>query len=133
MSNNEKSLASCAVSLEDIDSVRYGRQTEGLQKYTDSSADDRCFSIIFKGRRKNLDLIASSKEEAKRWVSGLEKVMTGMNSLNRQQNSEQYPWTSIPQTCSLNTFFSTVVIKEKLWFNIFRLHIISKLLVFNIR
>ncbi|XP_016334803.1 1-phosphatidylinositol 4,5-bisphosphate phosphodiesterase delta-1-like [Sinocyclocheilus anshuiensis] len=73
-----------------MDSVRYGRQTEGLQKYTDSSADDRCFSIIFKGRRKNLDLIASSKEEAKRWVSGLEKVMTGMHSLNRQQNSEHW-------------------------------------------
>ncbi|KTF87135.1 hypothetical protein cypCar_00041143, partial [Cyprinus carpio] len=77
-------------SLEDIDSVRYGRQTEGLQKYTDSSVEDRCFSIIFKGRRKNLDLIASSKEEAKRWVSGLEKVMTGMHSLNRQQNSEHW-------------------------------------------
>uniref|UniRef100_A0A672P6T3 Phosphoinositide phospholipase C n=1 Tax=Sinocyclocheilus grahami TaxID=75366 RepID=A0A672P6T3_SINGR len=77
-------------SLEDMDSVRYGRQTEGLQKYTDSSADDRCFSIIFKGRRKNLDLIASSKEEAKRWVSGLEKVMTVMHSLNRQQNSEHW-------------------------------------------
>ncbi len=98
MSNNEKSLASFTVSLEDIDSVRYGRQTEGLQKYTDSSADDRCFSIVFKGRRKNLDLMASSKEEAKSWVSGLEKVMTGMYSLNRQQNSEQYPWTSIPQS-----------------------------------
>ncbi|XP_058620743.1 1-phosphatidylinositol 4,5-bisphosphate phosphodiesterase delta-1a isoform X1 [Onychostoma macrolepis] len=77
-------------SLEDIDSVRYGRQTEGLQKYTDSLADDRCFSIVFKGRRKNLDLIASSKEEAKRWVSGLEKIMTGMHSLNRQQNSEHW-------------------------------------------
>uniref|UniRef100_A0A8C1KAL0 Phosphoinositide phospholipase C n=1 Tax=Cyprinus carpio TaxID=7962 RepID=A0A8C1KAL0_CYPCA len=70
-----KSDSSCKFSLEDIDSVRYGRQTEGLQKYTDSSVEDRCFSIIFKGRRKNLDLIASSKEEAKRWVSGLEKSL----------------------------------------------------------
>ncbi|RXN09898.1 1-phosphatidylinositol 4,5-bisphosphate phosphodiesterase delta-1-like isoform X1 [Labeo rohita] len=78
-------------SLEDVDSVRYGRQTDGLRKYTDSSVEDRCLSFIFKGRRKNLDLIASSKEEAKKWVSGLEKVMTGMHSLNRQQNSEQYP------------------------------------------
>uniref|UniRef100_A0A672P6W5 Phosphoinositide phospholipase C n=1 Tax=Sinocyclocheilus grahami TaxID=75366 RepID=A0A672P6W5_SINGR len=84
------SSCKCLFSLEDMDSVRYGRQTEGLQKYTDSSADDRCFSIIFKGRRKNLDLIASSKEEAKRWVSGLEKVMTVMHSLNRQQNSEHW-------------------------------------------
>ncbi|XP_073686432.1 1-phosphatidylinositol 4,5-bisphosphate phosphodiesterase delta-1a isoform X2 [Garra rufa] len=77
-------------SLEDIDDVRYGRQTEGLQKYTEPSAEDRCFSVIFKGRRKNLDLIASSKEEAKKWVSGLEKVINGMDSLNRQQNSEHW-------------------------------------------
>ncbi|KAL0156769.1 hypothetical protein M9458_048015, partial [Cirrhinus mrigala] len=49
---------------------------------------NRCFSFIFKGRRKNLDLIASSKEEAKKWVSGMEKVMIGMHNLNRQQNSE---------------------------------------------
>uniref|UniRef100_A0A672R5X9 Phosphoinositide phospholipase C n=1 Tax=Sinocyclocheilus grahami TaxID=75366 RepID=A0A672R5X9_SINGR len=77
-------------SLEDIDSVRYGRQTEGLRKYTDLSVEDRCFSIIFKSRRKNVDLIASSKEEAKRWVSGLEKVITGMHNLNRQQNTEHW-------------------------------------------
>ncbi|XP_051543709.1 1-phosphatidylinositol 4,5-bisphosphate phosphodiesterase delta-1a isoform X2 [Myxocyprinus asiaticus] len=77
-------------SLEDIESVRYGRQSEGLQKYTDSSVEDRCFSIIFKGRRKNLDLIASSKEEAKQWVKGLEKVMNSMSHLNRQQNSEHW-------------------------------------------
>ncbi|XP_052451825.1 1-phosphatidylinositol 4,5-bisphosphate phosphodiesterase delta-1a isoform X1 [Carassius gibelio] len=87
---NKKFKSDSSFSLEDVDSVRYGRQTEGLQKYTDSSVDDRCFSIIFKGRRKNLDLIASSKEEAKRWVSGLEKIMTGMHSLNRQQNSEHW-------------------------------------------
>uniref|UniRef100_A0A673IEQ0 Phosphoinositide phospholipase C n=1 Tax=Sinocyclocheilus rhinocerous TaxID=307959 RepID=A0A673IEQ0_9TELE len=77
-------------SLEDIDSVRYGRQTEGLRKYTDLSVEDRCFSIIFKSRRKNVDLIASSKEEAKRWVRGLEKVITGMHNLNRQQNTEHW-------------------------------------------
>ncbi|XP_051538475.1 1-phosphatidylinositol 4,5-bisphosphate phosphodiesterase delta-1-like isoform X2 [Myxocyprinus asiaticus] len=76
--------------LEDIESVRYGRQSEGLQKYTDSSVEDRCFTIIFKNRRKNLDLIASSKEEAKQWVKGLEKVMNSMRNLNRQQNSEHW-------------------------------------------
>ncbi|XP_043082402.1 1-phosphatidylinositol 4,5-bisphosphate phosphodiesterase delta-1a isoform X2 [Puntigrus tetrazona] len=79
-----------SISLEDIDSVRYGRQTEGLQKYTDDLVEERCFSIIFKGRRKNLDLIASSKEEAKQWVSSLEKVMTRIHNLNRQQNSEHW-------------------------------------------
>ncbi|ROK23378.1 1-phosphatidylinositol 4,5-bisphosphate phosphodiesterase delta-1 [Anabarilius grahami] len=88
---SKKFKSDTSFSLEDIEHVRHGRQTEGLQKYTDSSVEDRCFSIIFKGRRNNLDLIASSKEEAKQWVSGLEKVISSVYNLNRQQNSEQYP------------------------------------------
>uniref|UniRef100_A0A8C9W850 Phosphoinositide phospholipase C n=1 Tax=Scleropages formosus TaxID=113540 RepID=A0A8C9W850_SCLFO len=57
-------------SIDDIEAVRLGRQSEGLQKYTEEALEDRCFSIIFKGRRKNLDLIASSKEDACKWMQG---------------------------------------------------------------
>ncbi|KAG9347769.1 hypothetical protein JZ751_003784 [Albula glossodonta] len=79
------------VSIDDIESVRRGRQSEGLQKYTEDWLEDRCFSIIFKGRRKNLDLMANSIEEAKQWVTGLEKVINNMDNLNRHQKTEQYP------------------------------------------
>ncbi|KAI5092114.1 1-phosphatidylinositol 4,5-bisphosphate phosphodiesterase delta-1 [Silurus meridionalis] len=77
-------------SIDDIDSVRLGRQSEGLQKFTDSMIENQCFSIIFKGKRKNLDLIASSKEDAKKWVTGLEKVITNMRNLNTQQKTEHW-------------------------------------------
>lgn len=80
------------VSIDDIDAVRHGRMTEGLQKYTDPSLEERCFSIVFKGRRKNLDLMANSIEEAKRWVTGLDKVISNMRGLDRQKTSEQYPF-----------------------------------------
>lgn len=76
--------------LAEIDSVRLGRQSEGLQKYTYSSIENRCFSIIFKGRRENLDLIASSDDEANCWVNSLEKVINRLHKLNRQQNSEHW-------------------------------------------
>uniref|UniRef100_A0A7N6A2R1 Phosphoinositide phospholipase C n=1 Tax=Anabas testudineus TaxID=64144 RepID=A0A7N6A2R1_ANATE len=56
-------------SLEDIAEVRRGRQSEGLKKYTEEQAEGCCFSIMFKGRRKNLDFIANSEEEAKQWVN----------------------------------------------------------------
>uniref|UniRef100_A0AAR2IUG5 Phosphoinositide phospholipase C n=1 Tax=Pygocentrus nattereri TaxID=42514 RepID=A0AAR2IUG5_PYGNA len=69
-------------SVEDIDSVRSGRQTEGLKKYTEEALDPRVFSILFKGRRKNLDLIANSEGEAKHWVSGLEKVIFNLSNLS---------------------------------------------------
>ncbi|KAL7842838.1 hypothetical protein SRHO_G00245270 [Serrasalmus rhombeus] len=77
-------------SVEDIDSVRSGRQTEGLKKYTEEALDPRVFSILFKGRRKNLDLIASSEEEAKHWVSGLEKIIFNLSNLSQQSKTEHW-------------------------------------------
>ncbi|KAI3374431.1 hypothetical protein L3Q82_006255 [Scortum barcoo] len=77
-------------SLDDISAVRMGRQSEGLRKYTEEQVEGRCFSIMFKGRRKNLDLIASSEEEAKQWVSGLEKMLSNMNNLSLQQKTEHW-------------------------------------------
>ncbi|XP_044225165.1 1-phosphatidylinositol 4,5-bisphosphate phosphodiesterase delta-1b isoform X1 [Thunnus albacares] len=77
-------------SLDDISAVRVGRQSEGLRKYTEEQVDGRCFSIIFKGRRKNLDLIASSEEEAKQWVNSLQKMVSNMNNLSSQQKTEHW-------------------------------------------
>ncbi|XP_051552721.1 1-phosphatidylinositol 4,5-bisphosphate phosphodiesterase delta-1-like isoform X2 [Myxocyprinus asiaticus] len=77
-------------SVEDIAAVRRGRQTEGLRKYTEEAVEGRTFSILFKGRQKSLDLIASSEEEAKKWVSGLEKVISNMNGLSPQIKTEHW-------------------------------------------
>lgn len=80
-----------SVSIEDVVCVRTGRQTEGLRKYTEESLESRAFSILFKGHHKNLDLIANTMEEAKHWVSGLEKIISNMSKLSQQQRTEQYP------------------------------------------
>ncbi|KAM8823100.1 1-phosphatidylinositol 4,5-bisphosphate phosphodiesterase delta-1a isoform 2-T2 [Spinachia spinachia] len=76
--------------IDDIDSVRKGRQSEGLNNYTHDSVEDQCFSIIFKDRTKNLDLMAASMEEAKQWVNGLDKLISTTQNLNRQQSTEHW-------------------------------------------
>uniref|UniRef100_A0A8C9YUK3 Phosphoinositide phospholipase C n=1 Tax=Sander lucioperca TaxID=283035 RepID=A0A8C9YUK3_SANLU len=78
------------VTLDDIDSVRMGRQSKGLNKHTDRSVEERCFSIIFKGRKKTLDLMAVNVTEAKQWVNGLDKIISNMHNLSPQQNSEHW-------------------------------------------
>ena len=83
------------VCVDDIATVRQGRHTEGLRKHTDDKVESRAFSILFKSRRKNLDLIASSEEEAKQWVTGLEKLMSNMGKLTQQQKTEQYPFDQL--------------------------------------
>ncbi|XP_045907106.1 1-phosphatidylinositol 4,5-bisphosphate phosphodiesterase delta-1-like isoform X1 [Micropterus dolomieu] len=74
-------------SLDEISAVRMGRQSEGLRKYTEEQEEGRCFCIMFKGRRKNLDLMASSEEEAKQWVTSLNKVASNINNLSVQQRT----------------------------------------------
>ncbi|XP_034562967.1 1-phosphatidylinositol 4,5-bisphosphate phosphodiesterase delta-1a isoform X2 [Notolabrus celidotus] len=77
-------------SIDDIDSVRKGRQSEGLTKHTHPSVEAQCFAIIFKGREKNLDLMASNEVAAKQWVNGIEKIIHNMKNLSRQQKSEHW-------------------------------------------
>ncbi|XP_061652211.1 1-phosphatidylinositol 4,5-bisphosphate phosphodiesterase delta-1-like isoform X1 [Phyllopteryx taeniolatus] len=77
-------------SIDDISVVRLGRQTEGLKKYTEREMENCCFSIIFKEHRKNLDLIASSEDEAKQWAGSLQKLIASRNDLNQQQKTEHW-------------------------------------------
>uniref|UniRef100_A0A672SPY2 Phosphoinositide phospholipase C n=1 Tax=Sinocyclocheilus grahami TaxID=75366 RepID=A0A672SPY2_SINGR len=77
-------------SVEDIEEVRTGRQTDGLRKYTEESVEGRAFSILFKSQQKGLDLIASSEQEAKKWVGGLEKVISNIKNLTPQKKTEHW-------------------------------------------
>lgn len=82
-------------SIEDIEEVRTGRHTDSLRKYTEESVEGRAFSILFKGRQKSLDLIASNEEEAKKWVSGLEKVISSLSNLSSQKKTEHWIYSSL--------------------------------------
>uniref|UniRef100_A0A8C4SIE8 Phosphoinositide phospholipase C n=1 Tax=Erpetoichthys calabaricus TaxID=27687 RepID=A0A8C4SIE8_ERPCA len=77
-------------SIEDVQEVRLGRHSEGLQKYAKDVPEEQCFSIIFKGNRKNLDLIASSKEEASQWAEGLKKLIKFSNNMSNKQKLEHW-------------------------------------------
>lgn len=88
--SQKKRKKSQTFSIDDIESVRLGRQTEGLNKHTDPSVEDQCFSIVFKDKKKNLDLMAGSGEEATRWVNSLDKIMSKMRGLSSRQSSEHW-------------------------------------------
>lgn len=71
--------------------MRAGHKTEGMEKYAKDVPEYRCFSIIFKDQRKNLDLIASSEDDANHWISGLAKIIAHSNSMNQKEKLQQYP------------------------------------------
>ncbi|NXK01611.1 PLCD4 phosphodiesterase, partial [Herpetotheres cachinnans] len=64
-----------AFSISDVETVREGHQSEVLQSLAEEFPPERCFTIVFYGRRGNLDLIAASAEEAQCWVQGLRQLI----------------------------------------------------------
>lgn len=86
-----------AVSIDSIQEVSEGRQSEIFQRYPDSSFDPNCcFSIYYGSHRESLDLVSPSGEEARTWVTGLRYLMAGISDedslARRQRTRDQYPW-----------------------------------------
>nr|XP_060638622.1 1-phosphatidylinositol 4,5-bisphosphate phosphodiesterase delta-1 isoform X2 [Anolis sagrei ordinatus] len=77
-------------SIEDIQEVRAGHKTEGMKKYVKDIPENRCFSIVFKGNKNTLDLIAASEADANHWVSGLRKIIAKNNNLNQRQKLQHW-------------------------------------------
>ncbi|KAM6169489.1 1-phosphatidylinositol 4,5-bisphosphate phosphodiesterase delta-1 isoform 2-T2 [Rhynchocyon petersi] len=77
-------------SIEDIQEVRQGHRTSGLEKYAQDVPADRCFSVVFKDQRNTLDLIAPSPADAQHWVQGLRKIIHHSNSMNQRQKLQHW-------------------------------------------
>lgn len=79
------------ISIDSIQEVSEGRQSEIFQRYPDSSFDPNCcFSIYHGSHRESLDLVSPSSEEARTWVTGLRYLMAGISdedSLARRQRT----------------------------------------------
>ncbi|XP_077313798.1 1-phosphatidylinositol 4,5-bisphosphate phosphodiesterase eta-2 isoform X1 [Lithobates pipiens] len=79
------------ISIDSIQEVCEGKQSEIFQRYSDGSFDPNCcFSIYYGDRMESLDLVSSSGEEARTWITGLKYLMAGISdedSLSKRQRT----------------------------------------------
>ncbi|XP_045868355.1 1-phosphatidylinositol 4,5-bisphosphate phosphodiesterase eta-2 isoform X4 [Meles meles] len=79
------------ISIDSIQEVSEGRQSEAFQRYPDGLFDPSCcFSIYHGSHRESLDLVSPSGDEARIWVTGLRYLMAGISdedSLARRQRT----------------------------------------------
>uniref|UniRef100_A0A2K6ERX4 Phosphoinositide phospholipase C n=1 Tax=Propithecus coquereli TaxID=379532 RepID=A0A2K6ERX4_PROCO len=85
------------ISIDSIQEVSEGRQSEIFQRYPGGSFDPNCcFSIYHGSPRESLDLVSHSGDEARTWVTGLRYLMAGISDedslARRQRTRDQYPW-----------------------------------------
>ncbi|KAH1184504.1 hypothetical protein KIL84_012445 [Mauremys mutica] len=78
-------------SISDVETVREGHQSEVLQSLAEEFPPEHCFTVVFHGRRGNLDLIAGSPEEAQCWVRGLRRLVEIVTKMDQQEKMDQYP------------------------------------------
>lgn len=82
------------ISIDSIQEVSEGRQSEVFQRYPDGSFDPNCcFSIYHGSHRESLDLVSTSSEVARTWVTGLRYLMAGISdedSLARRQRTRDH-------------------------------------------
>lgn len=80
------------VSVLDVEAIREGHQSEVLLSTADEFPAERCFTLVFRGRRGNLDLVAESAEEAESWIRGLRKLIENVENMDEQEKLDQYPF-----------------------------------------
>ncbi|KAG7315368.1 hypothetical protein KOW79_021456 [Hemibagrus wyckioides] len=82
--------AQSTFSISDVETVREGHQSEVLLSIADEFPPDRCFTLVFRGRRGNLDLVAESAEEAQSWVNGVRKLIKNLENMDQREKLDQW-------------------------------------------
>ncbi|NXP44268.1 PLCH2 phosphodiesterase, partial [Heliornis fulica] len=84
------------ISIDSIQEVCEGKQSEIFQRHADGSFDPNCcFSIYYGDHMESLDLVSSSGEEARTWITGLKYLMAGISdedSLSKRQRTRDQYW-----------------------------------------
>ncbi|XP_060550196.1 1-phosphatidylinositol 4,5-bisphosphate phosphodiesterase eta-2-like [Pantherophis guttatus] len=79
------------ISIDSIQEVCEGKQSEIFQRYSDGSFDPNCcFTIYYGDHMESLDLVSSNGEEARMWITGLKYLMAGISdedSLSKRQRT----------------------------------------------
>ncbi|XP_036386605.1 1-phosphatidylinositol 4,5-bisphosphate phosphodiesterase eta-2-like [Megalops cyprinoides] len=83
------------IPLDSIREVCEGKQSEMFQRYTGGNFDPNCcFSVYYGDHVESLDLVTTTGEEARTWITGLKYLMAGISDedslAKRQRTRDQW-------------------------------------------
>ncbi|XP_003785003.1 1-phosphatidylinositol 4,5-bisphosphate phosphodiesterase delta-4 [Otolemur garnettii] len=85
-----RSKAKPTFSISDVETVRKGQESELLRSLAEEFPLDQGFTVVFHGRRFNLDLVANSVKEAQTWMQGLQLLVDLVTSMDQQEQLDQW-------------------------------------------
>lgn len=71
--------------------MREGCQSECLRRLAGLVPESHCFTVVFRGARKSLDLCCPTQEEAQHWVRGIRLLKGRVANMSQKDKLDQYP------------------------------------------
>uniref|UniRef100_A0A669CDK4 Phosphoinositide phospholipase C n=1 Tax=Oreochromis niloticus TaxID=8128 RepID=A0A669CDK4_ORENI len=79
--SSRKGKAQQTFAVTEVECVCEGYQSEALRRLSGTLPENQCFTVVFKGARKSLDLKCPTAEEAQHWVRGLRTLKERVASM----------------------------------------------------
>uniref|UniRef100_A0A672H4J7 Phosphoinositide phospholipase C n=1 Tax=Salarias fasciatus TaxID=181472 RepID=A0A672H4J7_SALFA len=77
--------------MTEVECVREGCKSEALRRLSGSVPENQCFTVVFRGARKSLDLLCPCEDDAQRWVRGLRTLKERVANMTQKEKLDQYP------------------------------------------
>ncbi|XP_056258211.1 1-phosphatidylinositol 4,5-bisphosphate phosphodiesterase delta-3-A [Seriola aureovittata] len=88
--SSRKAKAQQTFAVTEVECVREGCQSEALRRLSGSVPDNRCFTVVFRGARKSLDLMCPCEVEAQRWVRGLRTLKERVANMTQKEKLDHW-------------------------------------------
>ncbi|KAG7506238.1 1-phosphatidylinositol 4,5-bisphosphate phosphodiesterase delta-3-A-like [Solea senegalensis] len=88
--SSRKAKAQQTFAVTEVECVREGCQSENLRRVSASVPETRCFTVVFRGPRKSLDLLCTCEDEAQRWVRGLRTLKERVANMTQKEKLDHW-------------------------------------------
>ncbi|KAK6311540.1 hypothetical protein J4Q44_G00172040 [Coregonus suidteri] len=99
--SSRKAKAQQTFSVTEVECVREGCQSEALRRLSGSVPENQCFTVVFRGARKSLDLLCPCEEEARHWVRGIRTLKERVANMTQKEKLDQYPLPPVALCCAV--------------------------------
>ncbi|XP_077481546.1 1-phosphatidylinositol 4,5-bisphosphate phosphodiesterase delta-3-A-like isoform X1 [Stigmatopora argus] len=80
-----RAKAQQSFSITEVECIYVGCHSETLQQTISADPEGRCLTVIFKGSRKNLDLLCQSHEDAVHWTRGIRRLQGRIYNMTQKE------------------------------------------------
>lgn len=88
--SSRKAKSQQTFAVTEVECIREGCKSEALRRLSGSVQENKCFTVVFKGARKSLDLMCPDEVEAQSWVRGLRTLKDYVANMSQKEKLDHW-------------------------------------------